>query len=203
MENLKVAVIYYSATGTNHQLARWAEKAAKNLGAGEVRFRKFEETAPKEAMAENKDWKEHYEATKDVQKVSLDDLEWADAIIFSIPTRYGNLPSQVAAFFDTTGGLWFNGKLANKVVTGMTSAQNLHGGQETTLLSLYKSMFHWGAIVATPSYTDQTIFESGGNPYGLSVSAGKDNLTDKVEKAVAHQVKRALTIAGWVVKGKS
>lgn len=203
MENLKVAIIYYSATGTNHQLARWAEKAAKNLGAGEVRFRKFEETAPQEAMAENKDWKEHYEATKDVQKVSLDDLEWADAIVFSIPTRYGNLPSQVAAFFDTTGGLWFNGKLTNKVVTGMTSAQNLHGGQETTLLSLYKSMFHWGAIVATPSYTDQTIFESGGNPYGLSVSAGKDKLTDKVEKAVSHQVKRALTIAGWVVKGNS
>src|SRR5690606_25161605 len=106
MKNVKLAIIYYSATGTNHQLARLAEKAAKEAGAAEVKFLKIEETAPKEAIAENKDWQAHHEATQDVQKVSLDDLEWADAIIFSVPTRYGNLPSQFQSFLDTTGGLW-------------------------------------------------------------------------------------------------
>ncbi|WP_347070636.1 NAD(P)H-dependent oxidoreductase, partial [Escherichia coli] len=77
----------------------------------------------------NPAWKAHVEETAAVPEVTLADLEWADAIIFSIPTRFGNVPGQVKQFLDTTGGLWFNGKLANKVVSAMTSAQNAHGGQ--------------------------------------------------------------------------
>lgn len=203
MRNLKVAIIYYSSTGTNYGLARLAEKAAKNNGVEEVKVLKVAETAPQEAIAQNKDWEAHLEETKDVPTVSLDDLEWADAIIFSAPTRYGNLPSQLTAFLDTTGGLWFNGKLANKVVSGMTSAQNPHGGQETTLLSLYKSMSHWGAIVASPGYTDQSLFEAGGNPYGVSITATNKENVEKAEKAVTHQVKRTITIASWIKKGQS
>ncbi|WP_081210172.1 NAD(P)H:quinone oxidoreductase [Salegentibacter sediminis] len=196
MNKVNLAVIYYSATGTNHQLAKWAEEAAKNSGAGEVRFRKIKETAPKEAISQNKDWEKHVEAARDITEAGLDDLEWADAIIFSTPTRYGNLPSQLQQFFDTTGGLWSKGKLANKIVSGMTSASNPHGGQETTLMSLYKTMIHWGAIIVAPGYTDQCLFESGGNPYGLSVTAGKDSLDDKIKNAVTHQVKRMVDIAG-------
>lgn len=203
MKDVKLAIIYYSSTGTNYQLSRWAEKAAKDAGVTEVRFRKIQETAPKEAIVENKDWQAHVDATQDVTTATLDDLEWADSIIFSIPTRYGNIPSQVQAFFDTTGGLWFQGKLANKVVSGMTSAQNVHGGQETTLLSLYKTMYHWGALVVTPSYTDEALFAAGGNPYGASVSAGKDNMGEKNEKAVAHQARRTLQVASWVKAGMS
>lgn len=202
MKDLNVAVIYYSATGTNYQLAQWAEEAAKELGAEKTKIRKIKELAPEQAIAENEDWKRHVEATKDVPVVSLDDLEWADAIIFSTPTRYGNVPSQFQQFIDTTGGLWFSGKLANKVVSAMTSASNPHGGQESTLLSLYKTMHHWGAIVAAPGYTDEAIFAGGGNPYGVSVTAGGDNLNEKARKAVAHQVKRTLQLAGWVKKGQ-
>lgn len=201
MEDLKVAVIYYSSTGTNYQLARWAEAAAKENGA-EVRLRKVKELAPDEAIAANEDWKKHLEATKDVPEASMDDLEWADAYIFSAPTRYGNLPSQFKQFLDTTGGLWFQGKLANKVVSGMTSASNVHGGQESTLLSLYKTMFHWGAIVAAPGYTDEAIFSAGGNPYGVSVTAGKEEMGDKVQKAVKHQTFRTLTLAQWIKQGR-
>lgn len=200
MEDLKLAIIYYSSTGTNHQLSKWAEAAAKNLGA-EVRFRKVKELAPQEAIAANEDWKKHIEATKDVQEASMDDLEWADAYIFSAPTRYGNLPSQLKQFLDTTGGLWFKGKLANKVVSGMTSASNVHGGQESTLLSLYKTMFHWGAIVAAPGYTDEAIFNAGGNPYGVSVTAGKNEMGEKVKKAVEHQTQRTLQLAKWIKNG--
>ena len=94
-----------------------------------------------------------------------------------------------------------NGKLTNKVVSGMTSAQNIHGGQETTLLSLYKTMFHWGAIVVPPAYTDDVIFEAGGNPYGVSSRGGVDNLDATVKKAINQQVKRTLEVAGWVKKG--
>lgn len=200
MEDLKLAVIYYSSTGTNYQLAKWAEAAAKENGV-EVRLRKVKELAPQEAIEANEDWKKHVEATKDVQEASMDDLEWADAYIFCAPTRYGNLPSQLKQFLDTTGGLWFSGKLANKVVSGMTSASNMHGGQESTLLSLYKTMFHWGAIVAAPGYTDEAIFNAGGNPYGVSVTAGKDEMGEKVKKAVDHQTKRTLQLAQWIKKG--
>lgn len=203
MKNVKLSIIYYSSTGTNHQLAKWAEEAAKNAGVSEIRLRKAKELAPKEAIQENEDWAKHIEATKDVQEVSLDDLEWADAIVFSAPTRYGNLPSQLSAFFDTTGSLWFNGKLADKVVTGMTSSQNMHGGQETTLRSLYKTMHHWGAIVVTPAYTSDVQFKAGGNPYGVSVNPASGGLTPEIKNAVAHQVERTLTIAGYIKEGLS
>lgn len=194
MSNVKLAVIYYSSTGTNYQLAQWAEEAGKNAGAAEVRLRKIKETAPKEAISANKDWEKHVEAAAQVTEASLDDLEWADAIIFSTPTRYGNLPSQLQQFFDTTGQLWFSGKLANKVVSGFSSASNPHGGQEATLLSLYKTIMHWGSIVVAPGYTDQSLFEAGGNPYGVSVTAGQDELGEKVKKAINHQVKRTVEL---------
>ncbi len=202
MKDVKLAIIYYSATGTNHQLAKWAEEAGKNVGTKEVRLRKVKEQAPEEAIKQNEDWAKHVEATKDMPTASLEDLEWADAIVFSAPTRYGNLPSQLTAFLDTTGGLWFKGKLANKVVSGMTSAQNMHGGQETTLLSLYKTMHHWGAIVITPAYTSDAQFAAGGNPYGVSVSA-KEGLSENIKKAVAHQVERTITLAGYIKAGLS
>ena len=185
---------------TQYMLKYLDELVGKDLGA-EVRFRKVKELAPKEAIEANEDWKKHLEDTKDVQEASMDDLEWADAYIFSAPTRYGNLPSQLKQFLDSTGGLWFNGKLVNKVVSGMTSASNVHGGQESTLLSLYKTMFHWGAIVAAPGYTDEVMFKAGGNPYGVSVTAGKDELDEKIKKAVHHQTKRTLQLAQWIKTG--
>jgi NAD(P)H dehydrogenase (quinone) len=105
-------------------------------------------------------------------------------------------------FLDTTGGLWSEGKLANKVVSAMTSASNPHGGQEQTILSLYATMFHWGAIVAAPGYTDDSIFAAGGNPYGTSVTADQEgNWKEDVTAAVKHQAKRTIQIAGAVKNG--
>ncbi|MDX1720879.1 MAG: NAD(P)H:quinone oxidoreductase [Salegentibacter mishustinae] len=195
MSQPKVAVIFYSATGTNHQLAQWAGEAAKEAGATEVRVKKVQETAPREAIDQNDNWKKYVEENKDFPTATLDDLEWADAIIFSTPTRYGNLPSQLQAFFDTTGGLWSSGKLANKVVSGMTSAANPHGGQEATLLSLYKTVMHWGSIIVAPGYTDPCLFEAGGNPYGISVTADGNTPGDNIKKAVKHQAKRTVEMA--------
>jgi NAD(P)H dehydrogenase (quinone) len=200
MKDVKLAIIYYSSTGTNYKLAQTAENAAQEAGA-DVKLLRVAETAPKEAISQNEKWEKHHKATKDITTASLDDLEWADAIIFSVPTRYGNMPSQLGSFIDTTGGLWADGKLANKVVSAMTSAANIHGGQETTLLSIYKSMCHWGAIVAAPGYTDKILFEAAGNPYGISVSEGPENVTDAVQKAIAHQTRRTLLVASWVKKG--
>ncbi|PQD94514.1 NAD(P)H:quinone oxidoreductase, type IV [Pradoshia eiseniae] len=198
---IKLAIIYYSVGGTNYQLAKWAEEAGIDAGA-EVKVMKVPELAPQSVIDANKDWKAFLESTKEVPEVRLDDLEWADAIIFSVPTRFGNMPSQMKQFLDTTGGLWFNGKLVNKVVSAMSSAQNQHGGQEATILSLYTTMYHWGAIVATPGYADPSIYKAGGNPYGTSVTVGQDGkMVEDVEAAVKYQAKRTLTVAEWVKKG--
>ena len=199
MENLKLAIIYYSATGTNYTLAREAETSAKDLGVENIRFKRVEETVPEEVIKENEDWHNHYQETKEIETATVDDLDWADAIIFSYPTRYGDAPSQFKSLVDSTGGLWQNGKLVNKVVTGMTSAANPHGGQEGTLLSLYKTMMHWGAIIAAPGYADPVIFETGGNPYGFSTIGGSD-LDGKQKQAIAAQVKRALEITEKINK---
>lgn len=201
MSDVKLAVIFYSMGGTNYQMAKWAEEGAKAAGA-EVRVLKVQELAPESVIAGNEGWKATVEATKDVPVATSEDLEWADAIIFSVPTRFGAMPSQMKQFLDIQGGLWANGKTVNKVVSAMSSAQNPHGGQEATLLSLYTSMMHWGAIIATPGYTDPVLFGAGGNPYGTSVTVGQDGkMVEDVEDAVKHQAKRTVTVAEWVKKG--
>lgn len=202
MATIKLAIIYYSSTGTNYQMARAAEEAAKAAGA-EVRFRKVKELAPDAAIDSNPAWRAHLEATKDVPEAALDDLEWADAYLFSVPTRFGNVPAQFKQFIDTTGGLWFQGKLANKVVSAFTSAQNPHGGQESTLLAMYNTFHHWGSITVSPGYTDESLFAAGGNPYGTSTNdAQGEAIPDSVVEAIGHQTRRLLTVAGWIVQGQ-
>ncbi len=202
MEKVKCAVIYYSMTGINYQLAQWAAEAAKEAGA-EVRLLKVHELAPEVAINNNPVWKANVEATKDIKEASSEDLDWADSIVFSVPTRFGNLAAQMKQFIDLQGGLWAQGKLMNKVVSAMSSAQNSHGGQEATIKSLYTSMMHWGAIIVSPGYTDASISKAGGNPYGTSVTQGKDGkMVEDVKDAVFHQAKRTVEIAKWLKKGK-
>ena len=201
MSNVKLAVIFYSMGGTNYHLAKWAEEGAQTAGA-EVRVLKVEELAPESVIEGNEGWKATVEATKDVPVATSEDIEWADAIIFSVPTRFGNMPSQMKQFLDIQGGIWAKGKTMNKVVSAMTSAQNPHGGQEATILSLYTSMMHWGAIIATPGYTDPIIYGAGGNPYGTSVTVDQEGkMIEDVQGAVKHQAKRTATVAEWVKRG--
>ncbi len=198
MSNVKLAIIYYSMGGTNYQLAKWAAEGAKEAGA-EVRILKVHELAPQSVIDSNPAWRAHVEATRDIPEAQSADLEWADAIIFSTPTRFGGMTSQMKQFLDMQGGLWAQGKTVNKVVSAMSSAQNPHGGQEATILSIYTSMHHWGAIIAAPGYTDPVLFGAGGNPYGTSVTVDqKGNMIEDVQAAVKHQAKRTVTVAQWV-----
>jgi NAD(P)H dehydrogenase (quinone) len=203
MQKIKVAVIYYSSTGANYQLAKWAAEGAEGAGA-DVKIAKVKELAPESAIASNPLWKKNVEATAAVPEASMDDLEWADVYIFSAPTRYGNLPAQMKQFLDMAGELWLQGKLMNKVATAMTSAQNPHGGQEATILALYTTMYHWGCIVVSPGYTDPVLYAAGGNPYGTSVSVSPEGkMQPDVSKAVHHQAKRTVTVASWIKAGSS
>ncbi len=111
------------------------------------------------------------------------------------------MASQMKQFLDIQGGIWASGKTVNKVVSAMTSAQNPHGGQEATLLSLYTSMMHWGAIIATPGYTDSVLFGAGGNPYGTSVTVDQEGkMVEDNEAAVKHRAKRTVTVAESIKK---
>lgn len=203
MSNTKLAIVYYSATGINYQLAQWAKEAAEAAGA-DVRLVKVQELAPESVIEGNPAWKANVEATKHIPTATSEDLDWADAILFSVPTRFGNMASQMKQFIDIQGGLWAQGKLANKAVSAMSSAQNPHGGQEATILSLYTSMMHWGAIIVAPGYTDASIFKAGGNPYGTSVTQGQDGKpVEDVQDAVAHQTKRLIETAGWIRNGRA
>ncbi|HEY5350049.1 MAG TPA: NAD(P)H:quinone oxidoreductase [Candidatus Lustribacter sp.] len=162
-----IAVIYYSSTGNAYVVAQAIEAGARSLGA-EVRLRKVRELAPAEAIASNKGWEQHRVATQHVAEATLADLEWADGFAFGTPTRFGAMSAQLKQFLDTSGGLWMKGLLADKAATAFVGASHAHGGQETTLLTIYNMMYHWGAIIVPPSYTDPSIAKAGGNPYGTS-----------------------------------
>jgi NAD(P)H dehydrogenase (quinone) len=192
---MNLSIIYYSTYGANAQLAQWAKDAAQQLGAN-VRVRQVAELAPQSVIDSQPAWKANQEKTKDIPHASSEDIEWADAILFSVPSRFGNVPSQFKQFIDTQGGLWAQGKTINKAVSAMSSAQNPHGGQEATLLNLYTSMHHWGAIIVSPGYTDASVGKAGGNPYGTSVSIDQNGqMVEDVKDAVTHQVTRLLDIA--------
>ena len=165
-EQVKVAVIYYSATGGVYTLANAIAEGAEKAGA-EVRVRKVRELAPQEAIASNEGWAAHALETQDLPEASNDDVEWADVLIFGSPTRYGNVAAQLKQFLDTLGPLWAQGKLVNKVVSGFTAAGTGHGGHETTLMALYNTMVHFGAIIVPPAYADPIQFATG-TPYGTS-----------------------------------
>src|SRR5699024_5952121 len=163
MENVNLAVIFYSMGGTNVQMSKWAQEGAEAAGAN-VRLLKAEEVAPKEVIEGNEVWKNTVEATQDTPLATTEHIACAAAVLLSKPTRFGNVPSQMKQFLDIQGGIWGNGKTINRVVSAMSSAQNSHGGQEATILSLYTSMMHWGAIIVPPGYSDPSVFAAGGNP---------------------------------------
>ncbi len=180
-----IAIIYYSSTGNAYRVAQAIEAGAQSVGA-EVRLRKVRELAPAEAIASNKGWESHLVATQHVPEAHLDDLEWADGFAFGTPTRFGVMSAQLKQFLDTSGTLWFKGKLADKAVTAFAGASYAHGGQEMTLMSIYTMMYHWGAIIVPPSYTDPSIAKAGGNPYGTSYTDPRGGALPEEVLTAAH-----------------
>ena len=192
----KLAIIYYSATGHGTTMAKRVAAAAESAGA-EVRLRHVAEANDPESFAHNPAWTANYQATKDLPAATGDDIVWADAVIFGSPTRFGSPAAQLRTFIDSLGRLWTEGKLADKAYAAFTSSNTLHGGQETTLLSLYITLIHWGGIIVPPGYTDPCKFVDG-NPYGASLVATHDNideLDDATGNALDHLARRVVSVA--------
>jgi len=201
MDTVNAAVIYYSATGAVHTMARAAAEGAAEAGA-EVRMHRVRELAPASAIELNPAWAEHLRATADVPEATLDDLAWADVVIFGTPTRFGTPASQLKAFIDTTGPLWQQGKLADKVYAAFTASSTAHGGQESTLLGLHNTFHHWGGISVPPGYTDPIQFQSG-NPYGASHVTAAGPPDEIAREAARYQARRAVGVTATLKAGRA
>ncbi|PJJ03548.1 NAD(P)H dehydrogenase (quinone) [Streptomyces sp. 2333.5] len=202
VHDVKVAVIYYSSTGTVAELARRIADAAEHAGA-DVRLRRTAELAPQTAIDANPAWAANAAATADIMEAAHEDMLWADAVIFGSPTRFGNVTSQLKQYIDTLGGLWQQGRLADKVYSGFTASATKHGGQESTLLALYHTIHHFGGILVTPGYTDPAKY-SDGNPYGTSHVGGPDTpLDDDARTAARIQAERVVKFTKAIKHGLS
>jgi NAD(P)H dehydrogenase (quinone) len=196
----RVAVIYYSARGNVHALARAVAAGAAREGA-EVRLRHVAELNQEMRISAKQHWGLHRSEIEDQPDARLEDLEWADGIAFGTPTRFGNVAAQLKLFIDLAGELWQQGKLIDKVATAFTSSQTEHGGQESTILALNNTLYHWGAIVLPLGYTVDEVFNGGGNPYGTSFTSdhhadGPDEKTLVVARAQGARLARVARVIG-------
>jgi NAD(P)H dehydrogenase (quinone) len=198
----KVAIIYYSQTGTTYELAKAVEEGARDAGA-ETRLLKVKETAPDEVWMGNENWKKHQDETDHIKEAANNDLEWADAVVFGTPTRYGLPSAQLKNFIDQTGGLWAKGALVNKIGSSFTTTATAHGGQEQTILAMNTAFYHWGMIVVAPGYVEASQFQSG-NPYGASFTSNNAQLDpDEVALTAGRlQGRRVAEVTAQFLKGK-
>lgn len=167
MSRPKILIVFYSRTGVTEALANAIADGAHALGA-EVRLRRAREVVGPEIIAQAPGWAEDaarlnakYEAPTPA------DAEWADAIVFGTPTRFGSISSELKAYIDSLGGLWVNGALNGKAGSVFGSTSTTHGGNESTLISMYNFMAHLGLIIVPLGYSDASLFKAG-TPYGAS-----------------------------------
>ncbi|ADU65643.1 NAD(P)H:quinone oxidoreductase [Desulfurispirillum indicum] len=174
---MKIAIVFYSMYGHVYQMAQAIAEGAKKVEGAEVKLLQVPETLPVEVL-EKMGAVEARKSFAHIPTATVEDLEWADAIIFGTPTRFGNMCGQMRQFLDATGQLWASGSLVGKVGSVFTSTATQHGGQESTLLSFHITLLHHGMVVAGLPYAfqGQTRVDeiTGCSPYGASTIAAGD-----------------------------
>ncbi|MEU6402551.1 NAD(P)H:quinone oxidoreductase [Streptomyces sp. NPDC046985] len=196
---VRVAVVYYSATGHVADIAREIADSSEKAGA-EVRLRRVAELAPQDVVASQPAWAAHAAATACIPLAAVEDVVWADAVLLGSPTRFGNIAAQLKQFLDTLGGAWKRGELADKIYSGFTSTGSPHGGNESTLLALMQSFHHFGGIVVAPGFTHPDKFVDG-NPYGTAHhdAGGAVPVGDVTRNAARVQAERVVRLARALV----
>jgi NAD(P)H dehydrogenase (quinone) len=166
----KVLVLYYSSYGHVETMAYAVAEGAVAAGAS-ADVKRAPETVPLEMAKAS-----YFKLDQKAPLAAIDDLAKYDAIVVGAPTRFGRMPSQMAAFLDQAGGLWMSGALIGKVGGAFTATATQHGGQETTVFSIITNLLHFGMIVVGLPYShqDQMALHEivGGSPYGASTIAG-------------------------------
>ncbi len=182
----KVSVIYHSSYGHLMSLAQHIAAGAQDAGA-EVRVCRVPELVSPEVIAGNAGLQHGQDLQKDIPFATLEDLTWADAVAFGAGTRYGHAASQLLNFMDQTGTLWQSGALVGKLAGFFTGAATLHGGHETTILTLSTFAYHMGMLIVPTGYDTQEMFatQGGGSPYGPSALSGGDGSRQLDEHEIA------------------
>ena len=179
----KVLVLYYSSYGHIETMAGAVADGAREAGATVDVKRVPELVTPEVAKAS------HFKTDQAAPVAEVSDLADYDAIIFGVPTRFGNMAAQMKNFLDQTGGLWAQGKLVGKVGSVFASTATQHGGQESTILSTHTVLLHHGMVIVGLPYAwqGQTIVSeiTGGSPYGASTIAGGDGSRKPSENELA------------------
>jgi NAD(P)H dehydrogenase (quinone) len=169
---MKILIVFYSRYGNTARLAEGIANGVRQVEEAEVVMRKVRETAPSTIIARDRKWQQaHDEMAQKYPEANVADLEEADAIIFGSPTRYGNMSAELKLFLDTTGPLWVQGKLIDKVAAVFCTNSTAHSGKESTLLSMMVPLFHHGMIiVGVPQNVPQTA--TAGSYYGATATCG-------------------------------
>jgi NAD(P)H dehydrogenase (quinone) len=164
----EILVLYYSRSGATAELARQVCRGIESVAGASAKLR----TVPP-VSAENE---RPVKAIPDsgAPYATLEDLRHADGLVMGSPTRFGNMAAPLKYFLDSTSSLWLSGALSGKAAGVFTSTQTMHGGQETTLLSMMLPLLHHGMYLVGIPYTEQALNETraGGSPYGASHVAG-------------------------------
>lgn len=184
-----IGIVFHSMYGHTHELATEIAKGVEK-GGGTPELRRAPETMSAEAL-EQAGAKEAQEAMASITEASVDELPSFDGIIFGSPTRFGNRTAQLSQFLDQTGPLWAEGKLVGKPAGFFTGASTIHGGFESTIMTMSTFAYHQGMLIVPMGYTHEATqnTRSGGGPYGPShwspQEGDKDGL-DEHEIAIAH-----------------
>jgi NAD(P)H dehydrogenase (quinone) len=165
-----ILVLYYSRTGATAQMADLIARGINGVQGVEARIRTVPPVSPVTEIAIPP------VPSEGAPYATLEDLKNCIGLAMGSPTRFGNMAAPLKHFLDTTGSLWFSGDLSGKPAAVFTSTGSLHGGQETTLLSMMLPLLHHGALIVGLPYTEPVLSStvSGGTPYGPSHVAGTD-----------------------------
>jgi NAD(P)H dehydrogenase (quinone) len=185
---LEILILYYSRTGSIAQLARHIARGVEEAGDVRARVRSVPPVAAVTAVAQAPVPEEG------APYATLQDLRDCAGLILGSPTRFGNMAAPLKHFLDSTSAEWVSGTLAGKPAAVFTSTSTLHGGQESTLLSMMLPLLHHGMVLVGIPYTEAAVntTASGGTPYGASHVAGLDNdrpISDE-ERALARALGR-------------
>jgi len=204
-ETVNVLVAFYSRSGVTEALAQGIAEGAWAAGA-EVRLRRARELVAAEVMARAPGWSEQAASMNARHPAPTeDDALWADAILLGTPTRFGNTSSELKAWIDSLGGLWAKGRLNGRAGSSFGSTSTPHGGNESTLISLWNPLAHLGLVIVPTGYADPAMFKAG-TPYGASSVSGQtaakpteDDLgVARYQGRRVTQVARALKAAGLI-----
>ena len=197
---MNVLIVYYSTYGNVYKMATLVAEGVKDIAGAEPVLRTVPELIPQSVIDSRPDMQAGKAMQKDVPLVTVDDFRQAGAIAFGTPTRFGNMSAQLKNQVDQLTSLWLNGELEGKLAGIFVSTASLHGGQETTSLTLMAPLLHLGMIVLGVPYSVQELFttQGGGSPYGPGHVAGGDNTReiDPQEAAICRAFGRRLADIG-------